>query len=112
MRLGGVRLGGTGTVIREFSTDPLFTADSNNIIPTQRAIKAYLLRRLTIGGSEVSTGVITAGVTRVGPNQMDTTTGANIEIPVKWTVTGPRAGVAGRYVAQMMFYKSFRDDGQ
>lgn len=112
LQLGGVRLGGTGTVIREFSTDALFTADSNNIIPTQRAIKAYLQRRLTIGGSEVSTGTLTAGVTVVGPARIDTTTGIKVNIPVKWTVSGPFAGVGAGFVAQLMFYKSFTNDGQ
>jgi hypothetical protein len=112
LALGGVRLGGSGTVIREFSTDPLFTADSNNVIPTQRAIKSYLQRRLTLGGSEVSTGQLTAGVTIVGPGRIETTTGIKINIPVNWNVTGPFAGVAGQYVGQLMFYKSFRDDGQ
>lgn len=112
LALGGVRLGGTGTVIREFSTDPLFTADSNNVIPTERAIKAYLTRRLTLGGSEVSTGVLTAGVTVVGVDKFDTTTGVAINIPVAFNLTGPFAGINGRYLAQMMFFKSFRDDGQ
>ncbi len=112
LALGGVRLGGTGTVIREFSTDVLFTADSNNVIPTQRAIKAYLARRLTLGGSEVSTGQLTAGVTIVGPSKIDTSTGIKVNIPVKVTVTGPRAGVGAGFVGQLMFYKSFRDDGQ
>ena len=112
LALGGVRLGGTGTVIREFSTDPLFTADSNNVIPTQRAIRSYLQRRLTLGGSEVSTGQLTAGVVIVGPQRIDTTTNVIINVPYKWVVTGPFAGIAGQYVAQLMFYKSFRDDGQ
>ena len=110
MALGGVRLGGSGTVIREFSTDPLFTADSNNVIPTQRAIKSYLQRRLTLGGSEVSTGQLTAGVVIVGPQRFDTTTSARINVPYRMVVSGPFAGVAGRYLAQLMFFKSFKDD--
>ena len=36
LRLGGVVLGGTGAVIREFSTDPTFAANSNNIVPTKK----------------------------------------------------------------------------
>jgi hypothetical protein len=110
LALGGVRLGGSGTVIREFSTDPLFTADSNNVIPTQRAIRSYLQRRLTLGGSEVSTGQLTAGVVIVGPQRFDTTTSARINVPYRMVVSGPFAGIAGRYLAQLMFFKSFKDD--
>jgi hypothetical protein len=67
LRLGGVRLGGTGVVIREFSTDPFFYEDSNNIVPTQRAIKTYLANRLSIGGADFVTGAVTAGQIKVGP---------------------------------------------
>ena len=42
LSLGGVVLGGTGAVIREFSTDGTFTANSNNIVPTQKAIGIYV----------------------------------------------------------------------
>jgi hypothetical protein len=112
LALGGVRLGGTGTVIREFSTDGLFTADSNNTIPTQKAIKAYVTRRLTIGGSEISTGSVTAGVTTVGPNLINTTIGTIVQIPVRVSLFGPLAGIGGSFLATMMFYKSFKDDGQ
>ena len=50
LALGGVRLGGSGAVVSEFSTDPTFSADSNNVIPTQRAIATFLQDRLSVGG--------------------------------------------------------------
>jgi hypothetical protein len=112
LALGGVRLGGTGTVIRDFSTDALFTADSNQVVPTQKAIKAYVTRRLTIGGSEISTGSVTAGVTTVGPNLITTTIGTIVSVPVKAALYGPLAGIGGSFLATMLFYKSFKDDGQ
>ena len=43
LRLGGVTLGGTNAVIKEFSTDTTFTANSNEIVPTQRAILQDML---------------------------------------------------------------------
>ena len=55
LALGGVRLGGSGAVVREFSTDQTFFEDSNNVIPTQRAIAAFLANRLSEGGSELET---------------------------------------------------------
>lgn len=82
LRLGGVSVGTTAVVIREFSTDSTFTADSNNIVPTQRAIKAYVTRRVSGGGSDAIAGSVTAGLIKVGPNSISTTTGP-IRIPVK-----------------------------
>jgi hypothetical protein len=75
LRLGGIRVGGTGAVVREFSTDPLFTADSNNIVPTQRAIAAYLAGRLSVGGSEIAVGSFIAGTILVGPDRFNNTAG-------------------------------------
>ena len=49
LRLGGVQVGSTA-VIREFSKDPLFLQNSNNIIPTQKAVRSYLQSRLNVGG--------------------------------------------------------------
>jgi hypothetical protein len=69
LALGGVRLGGSGTVVREFSTDPNFTEDSNNIVPTQRAISTFLANRLSEGGSEIETNILVAGLVRVGTDE-------------------------------------------
>jgi hypothetical protein len=110
LRLGGVRLGGTGVVIREFSTDPFFYEDSNNIVPTQRAIKTYLSNRLSIGGADFVTGAVTAGQIRVGPTGFTNILGLKIRIPVAMNFAGPKAGVTGYMLAQAMFYRSFTQD--
>ncbi len=108
LALGGVRLGGSGTVIREFSTDPLFIADSNNIVPTQRAIKAYLQTRLSVGGSDLQIPSFIAGVVWVGPTSIRTTTGVQIELPARMDF-GNHA-VKGTMLAQTMFIGSFNND--
>lgn len=108
LRLGGVRLGGSGAVVREFSTDPLFTADSNNIIPTQRAIKSYLANRLSVGGSDIATASFIAGLVKVGPNLITNTIGGSVVIPVVANFDGAQAGVNGTMLAQSMFYRSFK----
>ena len=54
-------LGGTGAVIREFSTDGTFTANSNNIVPTQKAIGIYVKSRISSGGSDVAVNRLNAG---------------------------------------------------
>jgi hypothetical protein len=92
LSLGGVSVGGSGVVIREFSTDPLFIADSNNIVPTQRAVKAYLSRRVSGGGADAFTTSVVAGVVRVGPTDIGTTTGDQINIPVKVNFKQPFEG--------------------
>lgn len=102
LRLGGVSVGGTGVVIREFSTDSTFTADSNNIVTTQRAIKAYLTSRVSGGGSDAITGGVTAGTVIVGPNKFDGTGGTPIQVPVNVNFKG---GVDGMMLAMPYFVK-------
>ncbi len=110
LTLGGVRLGGSGVVIREFSTDPTFTANSNNIVPTQRAIKAYLSNRLSQGGSEITAPSIIAGYILVGPTQISNTIGATIQVASVVDFSGPKAGISGSLLAQTYFHSSFYVD--
>ena len=61
LRLGGVVLGGTGAVIREFSTDPTFAANSNNIVPTQKRLAQICNPRVSPHGSDVAVNRLNAG---------------------------------------------------
>lgn len=112
LALGGVIVGGTGTVVREFSTDPLFTQNSNNVVPTQRAIVSYLQSRLNIGGEDLLTPSITAGTVRVGPNLIESTVSGIVNIPVIAQFSGAGSHISGSMLAQSFFYRSFKDDGQ
>ena len=107
LRLGGIRVGGTGAVIREFSTDPLFIEDSNNIVPTQRAIASYLASRLSVGGSEIAVGSFIAGTILVGPDRFNSTANLSIIVPVMAEFDGANSGISGFMLAQTMFYRSF-----
>jgi len=109
LALGGVRLGGSGTVVREFSTDPLFVQDSNNVVPTQRAIAAYLQNRLNVGGSDLLTASFIAGTVKVGPNLIDNVASLEVVFPVKVDYSGDQIGIAGSMLAQTMFFDSFND---
>ncbi len=100
LRLGGVTVGGSGVVIREFSTDPTFTADSNNIVATQRAIKAYLNARVSGGGADAITGQLTAGIVQIGPESLGTTTGDELQFLNKVNFRG---GIDGTFLAQVYF---------
>jgi hypothetical protein len=110
LRLGGIRVGGTGAVVREFSTDPLFIEDSNNIVPTQRAIRAFLAGRLSIGGSEIAVGSFIAGTVLVGPDRINNTAGLRIIFPVRAEFDAPNSGINGSMLAQTMFFRSFSSE--
>ena len=74
LSLGGIAVGGSSVVVTQFSTDGTFVANSDAILPTQKAIKSYLSARLSQGGSNTFTGNTTAGqVTIGGPNIINNT---------------------------------------
>ena len=110
LRIGGIRVGGSGAVIREFSTDPTFSEDSNNIVPTQRAIAAFLQNRLTLGGSEIATFSATAGQISIGgPDVIANNAELKIIIPVMAEFSGSNAGISGSMIAQNLFFRSFNE---
>lgn len=75
LSLGGFQLGTNSVVITQFSTDSYFTANSDNIVPTQRAIKAYISRNIAGGGANAQAGAIVAGTFGVGgPNRIYSST--------------------------------------
>ena len=100
LSLGGVQLGGSAVVIREFSKETTFSANSNNIVPTERAIKEYLTSRISGGGADAVTNTLFAGQVRITSNRINTTSGLDINIPVDVNMTN---GIDGDYLAQMFF---------
>ena len=121
LALGGVRLGGSGTVVNEFSTDPTFAADSNNVIPTQRAIATFLANRLSVGGENLEVNRLVAGRIGVGgfENSIENTTGEYLVIPSDVVINGiytdedeleQPVGIQGTIISQMLYLKGF-DEG-
>jgi hypothetical protein len=94
LSLGSVALGGSGATINEFSTDPFFTQDSDNVIPTQRAIKAYITSQIGGGGSSLNVNTLTAGVVYIAGQTISTTTSVQININTKVNFKGGIAGDA------------------
>ena len=92
----------------EFSTDPLFTQDSNNVVPTQRAIKSYLQNRLNVGGADLLTANFVAGVIKVGPSEISNVAGTKISFPVRVDFVGDQAGASGHWIAESLFYKGMK----
>lgn len=80
LSLGGVTLGGSGAVIREFSTDATFFANSDNIVPTQKAIKSYIQASLGSGGGNIAVNAVIAGEVLITGDEITTTSGVPIRL--------------------------------
>ncbi len=102
LNLGNVTLGGGSATITEFSTDPFFTADSDNVVPTQRAIKAYIAGQIGGGGASLNVNSVTAGSIFINSNQITTTTGVGININATFEF---RRGVTGVPLALNYYFK-------
>jgi len=100
LQLGSVALGGTGATITEFSTDPYFTADSDSLVPTQRAIKAYISAQIGSGSSSLNVNSLTAGIVYIAGDTITTTTGAQININ---TTMNFNDGIDGYALAYNLF---------
>jgi hypothetical protein len=93
LSLGEVTLGGGSASITEFSTDPFFTANSDSVIPTQRAIKAYISSQIGGGGASLVVNSITAGVVIISTNIITTTSNETININATVDFQGPVTGI-------------------
>jgi hypothetical protein len=100
LTLGEVTLGGASASITEFSTDPFFTADSDSVVPTQRAIKAYISAQIGGGGASLNVNSVTAGFIFISNNQITTTTNTPIQMKARFDFRG---GVTGYPVAWNYF---------
>lgn len=119
LALGGVRLGGSGAVVNDFSTDPTFSEDSNNVVPTQRAIATFLADRLSVGGEDLETNRLQAGQTQVGgeENEIAIASGGYLYINSPVNISGVdqqgnSIGIGGTIISQMLFLRTFNDTMQ
>ena len=97
LSLGEVTLGGNSASISEFSTDPFFTANSDTVVPTQRAVKAYIEAQIGGGGATLVVNSVTAGDIFIGTNQITTLTGSAINIDANVVFTGTLLGTPLAY---------------
>ncbi len=114
LRLGGIAVGGNAVIITQFSTDQTFVANSNNIVPTQRAIKAYLTARLSQGGANTFTGQLIAGTVLIGgPDRIASTipngnAGSVVRMPNKVNIHRVEGGAwDGNGMAYALFSTAF-----
>jgi hypothetical protein len=102
LNLGNVTLGGGSATITEFSTDPFFTADSDSVVPTQRAIKAYISSQIGGGGASLNVNSITAGSIKISSNLIENITDSPIIMNATFEFRG---GVIGIPIAFNYFLK-------
>ena len=102
LSLGEVTLGGNSASVTEFSTDPFFTANSDNVVPTQRAIKAYIEAQIGGGGASLIVNSVTAGDIFVNGTQITTVSGSLINIKANVNFQG---AVLGKPLAYNYFLR-------
>ena len=100
LSLGNITLGGNSATITEFSTDPFLTANSDNVVSTQRAIRAYISAQIGGGGAALNVNSLVAGFISVSGTQITTTTGGTINMKATFNF---QAGVRGYPVAWNYF---------
>ena len=100
LSLGELGLGSTGAVINEFSTDGTFTANSDNVVPTQKAIKTYITSQIGGGAATLNVNSVTAGQIQISGQEITTTLGTKIDV---LNVMNFEKGVNGVPVAMNYF---------
>jgi hypothetical protein len=100
LSLGNITLGGNSATITEFSTDPFLTANSDNVVSTQRAIRSYISAQIGGGGASLNVNSLVAGFISVSGTQITTTTGGTINMKAVFNF---QAGVRGYPVAWNYF---------
>jgi len=102
LTLGAVALGGSGATITEFSTDPFFTSDSDSILPTQRAIRAFISAQIGSGASSLVVNTLQAGDIYIAGNEISNVNDTQIVVSAKMNFT---RGVDGSPLALNFFMR-------
>jgi hypothetical protein len=100
LSLGNITLGGNSATVTEFSTDPFLTANSDSVVPTQKAIKTYIAAQIGGGGASLNVNSIVAGFIAISGTQIATTTGGTIQMKANFNF---QAGVKGYPAAWTYF---------
>jgi len=100
LQLGSVSIGVGSATITQFSTDPYFTANSDNTLPTQKAIKSYIAAQIGGGQSVLNVNTITSGQIYIANNTITTTSGSQILVTARMNFVG---GIDGAPVALAFF---------
>ena len=108
LTLGGIVVGGTQVVINEFSKEPTFVANANNIVPTQKAISKYLESRVSGGTSSANATALVAGTVQIDTNRI-TSTDATLGITFTAQVNHTKAAKGN--LAALQYFGHGTDSG-
>ena len=78
--LNALQFASGGASVTQFSTDATFSANSDVIVPTQRAIKAFLASQLGAGGAVLAVSSLTSGNVIINGNQITTQNAVDLNI--------------------------------
>ena len=78
--LYSLQLSGSGATITQFSADGTFTANSDALVPTQKAIRTYIASQLGAGGANLSVTSLTAGNVVASANTITTINNVDLNI--------------------------------
>ena len=101
LSLGEFTLGSGSATITEFSTDPFFTANSDSVIPTQRAIKSYIASQIGGGGASLNVNSIIAGTIQISGSTITTSGNETITMNARFNF---RDGITGIPLAFNYFF--------
>ena len=112
--LGALVVGSSSAIINTISTDGTMSANSDNTISTQRAVKTYIASRLGQGGGTSQVNSATMGQVQIINDNSSigsilTTTGNQIIMANKVMFQGPVAGVDGSMLSMAYLMQSFHN---
>jgi hypothetical protein len=78
--LNSLQLGNAGAIISQFSTDGTLSANSDSIVPTQKAVRSYISSQLGSGSNNLQVNVLTAGKVYIQNNIISSSPGTASDI--------------------------------
>lgn len=108
LTLGGIVVGGTQVVINEFSKEPTFVANANNIVPTQKAIGRYLESRVSGGTSSANATALVAGTVQIDTNRITST---DATLGITFTAQAHHTKAAKGDLAALQYFGHGTDSG-
>ena len=79
---------GTGATVSQFSADSTLSANSDTIVPTQKAVRTYINSQLGSGSNNLQVNVLQAGKIYIQNNVLTTYTGTNSDLSLSADGTG------------------------
>jgi hypothetical protein len=109
LSLGAIIVGSTSAIINTISTDGTFSANSDSVISTQRAVATYISSRIGGGGSSPAVNTALAGNIKISTGTIENIGATQINVQNKSNFTG---GIDGALAGQTYFIAAAPTFGQ